>query len=198
MWEPRRLTTLCASRACYRDSFPFPFTFIPAHVIRRRAITPDKFLPMYKAVLVPSLLNTRHDGNNAMLYCNRYVDIHPITLQVPARACGIENYLTLGRMPPHNEDDRPILVTTIQKPPQIIYNGASCTAPSNSDRETTLLSHLQTPCSNRNIWKHNTANRRSPESRIFLRQIPFHGSIPTFPPILFLHWLHITLLGFVC
>jgi hypothetical protein len=23
MWEPRRLTTLCASTACYRDSFPF-------------------------------------------------------------------------------------------------------------------------------------------------------------------------------
>jgi hypothetical protein len=23
MWEPRRLTTLCASTACYRDSFTF-------------------------------------------------------------------------------------------------------------------------------------------------------------------------------
>jgi hypothetical protein len=25
MWEPRRLTTLWASTACYRDSFPFYF-----------------------------------------------------------------------------------------------------------------------------------------------------------------------------
>jgi hypothetical protein len=25
MWEPRRLTTLLASMACYRDSFTFPF-----------------------------------------------------------------------------------------------------------------------------------------------------------------------------
>jgi hypothetical protein len=27
MWEPRRLTTLRASTACYRDSFNFTFTF---------------------------------------------------------------------------------------------------------------------------------------------------------------------------
>jgi hypothetical protein len=26
MWEPRRLTTLWASTACYRDSFTFTFT----------------------------------------------------------------------------------------------------------------------------------------------------------------------------
>jgi hypothetical protein len=28
MWEPRRLTTIWASTACYRDSFTFTFTFL--------------------------------------------------------------------------------------------------------------------------------------------------------------------------
>jgi hypothetical protein len=31
MWEPRRLTTLCASTACYRDSFTFFYLFKPFH-----------------------------------------------------------------------------------------------------------------------------------------------------------------------
>jgi hypothetical protein len=29
MWEPRRLTTLCAFTACYRDSFTFKVVVIP-------------------------------------------------------------------------------------------------------------------------------------------------------------------------
>jgi hypothetical protein len=28
MWEPRRLTTLWASTACYRDSFTFTFIYV--------------------------------------------------------------------------------------------------------------------------------------------------------------------------
>jgi hypothetical protein len=35
MWEPRRLTTLWASTACYRDSFPLPLLrmFSPYEVL---------------------------------------------------------------------------------------------------------------------------------------------------------------------
>jgi hypothetical protein len=29
MWDPRRLTTLWASTACYRDSFTFTFCYTP-------------------------------------------------------------------------------------------------------------------------------------------------------------------------
>jgi hypothetical protein len=40
MWEPRRLTTLWASTACYRDSFPFLHLpeeeFVTRNVLRRR------------------------------------------------------------------------------------------------------------------------------------------------------------------
>jgi hypothetical protein len=32
MWEPRRLTKLCASKACYRDNFTFIFLFFCSYL----------------------------------------------------------------------------------------------------------------------------------------------------------------------
>jgi hypothetical protein len=49
MWESRRLTTLWASMACYRDSFTFTFTFTLPHLTSPQVLA---LLPFLSTVTV--------------------------------------------------------------------------------------------------------------------------------------------------
>jgi hypothetical protein len=84
MWEPRRLTTLCASTACYRDSFTFTFLhFLEDSAILHPDFTTSDFATavFYRARLSALRPTPNFEGHVPVFRspCDRVVQLYPQT-----------------------------------------------------------------------------------------------------------------------
>jgi hypothetical protein len=66
MWEPRRLTTLLASTACYRDSFTFAF-YILILKCWTNLKAEDVIMPCLVNITIAYLRQTAIDGHETMM-----------------------------------------------------------------------------------------------------------------------------------
>jgi hypothetical protein len=102
MWEPQRLTTLCASTACYRDSFIFlPFYNRKNTVLGKRETS---FLLWWKLCFLTNMTGGTEDIESDMTGLLKV--LHCIWVEKVRRA------LTYFRMSDHHAQDRIVFFQT--------------------------------------------------------------------------------------